>query len=142
MPPFVSGTLGLLELVNKIYVSLQEDVFEGIELHAKKDGSEAPCKILKILDSGDTKLYEVGWIRRDKSKAVVNTSVVKATDLVRRRAPVSRNTLKLLIRDATSHSTPWIIHEHLAKKYGIPMEPPNDIMVSTLLHISYFSCRL
>ncbi|CAM0945664.1 unnamed protein product [Alopecurus aequalis] len=122
------STLGSVELVNKIYASLQEDVFEGIELHAKKDGSEAPCKILKILDSGDTKLYEVGWIRPDKTKAVVNTSVVQATDLVRRRAPVSRNTLKLLIRDATSNSKPWIIHEHLAKKYGIPMEPPSDIM--------------
>lgn len=122
------STIGLIELVNKIYVSLQEDVFEGIELHAQKDGSEAPCKILKILDSGDTKLYEVGWIRQGKSKAVINTSVVKATDLIRRRAPVSRNILKLLIRDSTARSTPWIIHEHLAKKYGISMEPPNDIM--------------
>uniref|UniRef100_A0ACD5ZER4 Uncharacterized protein n=1 Tax=Avena sativa TaxID=4498 RepID=A0ACD5ZER4_AVESA len=122
------STLGLIELVNKIYVSLQEDVFEGIELHAQKDGSEAPCKILKILDSGDTKSYEVGWIRPGKSKDVINTSVVKATDLIRRRAPVSRNILRLLIRDSTSRSTPWIIHEHLAKKYGIPMDPPNDIM--------------
>ncbi|KAM0895186.1 hypothetical protein ACQ4PT_023998 [Festuca glaucescens] len=122
------STLGLIELVNKIYAALQEDVFEGIELHAKKDDAEAPCKILKILDSGDTKLYEVGWIRQGKSKTVINTSVVKATDLIRRRAPVSRNILKLLIRDSTSHSTLWIIHEHLAKKYGISMEPPNGIM--------------
>ncbi|XP_062219321.1 uncharacterized protein LOC133919087 [Phragmites australis] len=121
------STLGLHELVNKIYASLQEEVFEGIELHAKKDGSEARCKILKILDSGDTKMYEVGWICQGKT--VISTSVVKAADLIHRRAPVSRNTLKIFIRDATSQSTPWIIHENLAKKYGIPIEPPNDIML-------------
>jgi hypothetical protein len=129
MSNFVSGTIGLIELVNKIYVAVQEDVFEGMELHAKKDDAEAPCKILKIIESGDTKLYEVGWIRQGRTKTVINTSVVKATDLIRRRAPVSRNILKLLIRDSTSHSSPWILHEHLAKKYGISMEPPNDIMV-------------
>uniref|UniRef100_A0A0A9HDD6 DDT domain-containing protein n=1 Tax=Arundo donax TaxID=35708 RepID=A0A0A9HDD6_ARUDO len=121
------STLGLHDLVNKIYASLQEEVFEGIELHAKKDGSEAPCKILKILDSGGTKMYEVGWICQGKT--VISTSVIKAADLIHRRAPVSRNTLKFFIRDATSQSTPWIIHENLAKKYGIPVDPPNDIML-------------
>jgi hypothetical protein len=127
---FVSGTLGLNELVNKIYASLQEEVFEGVELHAKKDGSEAPCKILKILDSGDSKMYEVGWFGRGKT--VISTSVVKAPDLIQRRAPVSRNILRIFIRDATSQSTPWVIHEHLSKKYGIPNEPPENILVITL----------
>ncbi|KAL6634162.1 hypothetical protein ACP70R_026833 [Stipagrostis hirtigluma subsp. patula] len=120
------STLGLNELVNKIYASLQEVLFEGLELHAQKDGSEAPCKILKILDSGDAKMCEVGWMRYDKT--VMNTSIVKATDLIRRRAPVSRNTLKLFIGDVTSQSAPWIIDENLAKKYGIPIEPPTDMM--------------
>nr|CAB3450050.1 unnamed protein product [Digitaria exilis] len=41
------STLGLYELVNKIYASLLEEVSEGIELHANKDGSVIPCKILK-----------------------------------------------------------------------------------------------
>ena len=127
--PFVSGTLGLHELVNKIYASLLEEVFEGIELHAKKDGSVVPCKILKILDSDGTKMCEVGWLRQDKT--LINTSVVKAADLFYRRAPVSRNTLKLFIRDSTTQTIPWVIHENLAKKYGIPTDPPNDMMVST-----------
>ena len=127
--PFVSGTLGLHELVNKIYASLLEEVFEGIELHAKKDGSVVPCKILKILDSDGTKMCEVGWLRQDKT--LINTSVVKAADLFYRRAPVSRNTLKLFIRDSTTQTIPWVIHENLAKKYGIPTDPPSDIMVST-----------
>jgi len=129
MLPFVSGTLGLHELVNKIYASLLEEVFEGIELHAKKDGSVVPCKILKILDSDGTKMCEVGWLCRDKT--LINTSVVKAVDLFYRRSPVSRNTLKLFIRDSTTQTTPWVIHENLAKKYGIPTDPPSDIMVST-----------
>ncbi|NP_001130568.1 uncharacterized isoform X2 [Zea mays] len=118
--------LGLYELVDKIYASLLEEVFEGIELHANKDGNVAPCKILKILDSGGTKMCEVGWIR--KGKAITNTSVIKAADLFYRRAPVSRNTLKFFIRDATSQSNPWVIHENLAKKFGITIEPPDSVM--------------
>jgi hypothetical protein len=129
MLPFVSGTLGLYELINKIYANLLEEVFEGIELLAKKDGSVVPCKILKILDSDGTKTCEVGWLRRDKT--LINTSVVKAADLFYRRAPVSRNTLKIFIRDSTTQTTPWVIHENLAKKYGIPTDPPNNIMVRT-----------
>ncbi|CAN6238353.1 unnamed protein product [Urochloa humidicola] len=120
------STLGLHELVNKIYANLLEEVFEGIELHANKDGSVVPCKILKILDSDGTKTCEVGWFGRDKT--VINTSVVKASDLFYRRAPVSRNTLKVFIRDSTTQTTPWVIHENLAKKYGIPVDPPDNIM--------------
>ncbi|TVU29702.1 hypothetical protein EJB05_21281, partial [Eragrostis curvula] len=120
------STLGLNELVNKIYASLQEEIFEGTELYAKKDGSEEHCKILKTLDSGDSKMYEVGWFGRGKT--IISTSLVKAADLIQRRSPVSRKILKIFIRDATSHSTPWVIHEHLSKKYGIPNEPPKDIL--------------
>lgn len=132
---FISGPLGLYELVDKIYASLLEEVFEGIELHANKDGNVAPCKILKILDSGGTKMCEVGWIR--KGKAITNTSVIKAADLFYRRAPVSRNTLKFFIRDATSQSNPWVIHENLAKKFGITIEPPDSVMVSIPHFVSH-----
>ncbi|KAF0932163.1 hypothetical protein E2562_008694 [Oryza meyeriana var. granulata] len=120
------STLGLYDLVDKIYASLQEEVFEGLELHAKQDGLEAACKILKILKSGGTKMYEVGWLHRNKT--IISTSVIKGEDLIRRRPPVSRNTLKIFIRDATSQNSPWVIHENLAKRYGIPIEPPNDMM--------------
>ncbi|XP_006647375.1 DDT domain-containing protein DDB_G0282237-like [Oryza brachyantha] len=120
------STVGLYELVDKIYASLQEYVFEGLELHAKQDGLEAACKILKILESGGTKMYEVGWLLRDKT--IISISVIKGEDLIHRRPPVSRNTLKIFIRDATSQNNPWVIHENLAKRYGIPTEPPNDMM--------------
>uniref|UniRef100_A0A0D3F6E6 DDT domain-containing protein n=1 Tax=Oryza barthii TaxID=65489 RepID=A0A0D3F6E6_9ORYZ len=120
------STLGLYELVEKIYASLQEAVFEGLELYAKQDGLEAACRILKILGSDGTKMYEVGWLLRDKT--IISTSVIKGEDLIHRRPPVSRNTLKIFIRDATSQNAPWVIHENLAKRYGIPIEPPNDMM--------------
>uniref|UniRef100_A0A0D9VH33 DDT domain-containing protein n=1 Tax=Leersia perrieri TaxID=77586 RepID=A0A0D9VH33_9ORYZ len=120
------STVGLHELVEKIYGRLHEEVFEGLELHAKQDGLEASCRILKILGSGGTEMYEVGWLLRDKT--IISTSVIKGEDLIRRRPPVSRNTLRIFIRDATSQNTPWVIHENLAKRYGIPIEPPSDMM--------------
>ena len=125
---FASGTLSLTDLVNKIYVRLQEDLFEGLELHATKDGSEAACKILKIIGSGNTTSYEVGWIGQDN--AVISTSVLTANDLIRKKAPSGRNMLKLFIRESTSQNSPWIVHANLANKYGIPTEPPKDIMVT------------
>ncbi|TKW04497.1 hypothetical protein SEVIR_7G113400v4 [Setaria viridis] len=120
------STLSLTDLLEKVYCSLLLDFFEGQELHAKKDGSEAACKILKVIGSGSTKLYEVGWLGQEN--AVVNTSVVKADDLIRKKAPASRNILKMFIRDSTSKRSPWIVNADLARKYGIDTEPPEDIM--------------
>uniref|UniRef100_A0ACD5UWR5 Uncharacterized protein n=1 Tax=Avena sativa TaxID=4498 RepID=A0ACD5UWR5_AVESA len=128
------STLSLTDLVNIIYGRLQEDLFEGLELHAKKDGSEAACKILKVIGSGNTTSYEVGWIGEDN--AVISTSVLGADDLIRKKAPCGRNMLKLFIRESTSQNSPWIVHADLAKKYGIPTEPPKDMMVTI------FSCFL
>uniref|UniRef100_A0A0A9D0T1 DDT domain-containing protein n=1 Tax=Arundo donax TaxID=35708 RepID=A0A0A9D0T1_ARUDO len=120
------STLNLTDLVNKVYSNLLLGLYEGLELYAKKDGFEAACKILKVIGSGNTKLYEVGWIGQDN--AVINTSVVKADDLIRKKAPASRNTLKFFIRDSTSQNCPWILHVDLAKTYGIPTESPEDMM--------------
>ena len=129
---FTSGTLSFTDLIEKVYSSLQLDPFEGLELHAMKDGSEAACKILKVIGSGSTKLCEVGWLGQDN--AVVNTSLVKADDLICKKAPASRKTLKIFIRDSTSKRCPWIVNADLAKKYGIEIEPPEDIMVTILSH--------
>ncbi|OQU81625.1 hypothetical protein SORBI_3006G087800 [Sorghum bicolor] len=120
------STLSLTDLVDKVYSSLVLDLFEGLELHAKKDGSEAACKILKVISSDGTKSYEVGWI--GKGNEVIDTSVVKADDLIRKKAPTSRKALKFFIRESTSETSPWTLHADLAKKYGIPTEVPVDIM--------------
>lgn len=126
-----AGTLNLTDLVNKVYSSLVLDLFEGLELDAKKDGSEAACKILKVISSGGTKSYEVGWI--GKENEFISTSVVKADDLILKKAPASRNALKLFIRESTTKTSPWTLHADLAKKYGIPTEVPVDFMVIIFL---------
>ncbi|KAM3387143.1 hypothetical protein ACQJBY_010172 [Aegilops geniculata] len=120
------STLNLTDLVNKIYGSLQENLFEGLELHAKRDGLESACKILKVIGSGKTTSYEVGWIGQDN--AITSTSVLRADDLIRKKAPCGRNMLKIFIRESTSQNSPWIVHMDLAKKYGIPTEPPKDMI--------------
>lgn len=130
----------MTDLVNKVYSSLLLDLFEGLELHAKQDGSETACKILKVIGSGNTKLYEVGWIGQDN--AVISTSVLKADDLIRKKAPASRNTLKNFIRDSTSQNCPWILHANLAKKYRISTEPPGDMMVTVFFSFPLFSSVL
>lgn len=137
---FASGTLSLTDLVNKIYGSLQENLFEGLELHSTRDGSEAACKILKVIGSGNTTSYEVGWIGQDN--AITSTSVLRANDLIRKKAPCGRNMLKIFIRESTSQNSPWIVHMNLAKKYGIPIEPPKDMIVTIfpcfLYSLSYY----
>ncbi|KAI4962512.1 hypothetical protein ZWY2020_031033, partial [Hordeum vulgare] len=119
------STLNLTDLVNKIYGSLQENLFEGLELHSTRDGSEAACKILKVIGSGNTTSYEVGWIGQDN--AITSTSVLRADDLIQESA-CGRNMLKIFIRESTSQNFPWIVHMYLAKKYGIPTEPPKDMI--------------
>ncbi|XP_026659541.1 DDT domain-containing protein DDB_G0282237-like isoform X2 [Phoenix dactylifera] len=99
---------------------LQERMFEGLELHGRKEQSVCACKILKILDNGDTTLYKVGWV--DKARKVTDTSIVKAGELIRKKPPFSRNVLKAFIRESTSKSAPWVVHENLAKKHGISTE--------------------
>lgn len=127
-----SGTLSFTDLLEEVYSSLRLDLSEGLELRAKKDGSEATCKILEVIGSGSTKLYEVGWLGQDNE--VISTSVVKADDLIRKKAPATRNLLKMFIRNSTSKKSPWIVNADLAKKYGIDTEPPEDIMVTIFSH--------
>ncbi|XP_010912638.1 uncharacterized protein [Elaeis guineensis] len=119
------STLSLKDLVNEIYTKLQECLFEGLELHGRKEQSFCACKILKILDDGDTMQYKVGWV--DKDKKVTDTSIIKAEDLVRKKPPFSRNILKVFIRESTSKSAPWLVHEKLAKKHGISTELPGEL---------------
>ncbi|XP_073099470.1 uncharacterized protein [Elaeis guineensis] len=119
------STLSLKDLVNEVYTKLQECFFEGLELHGRKEQSVCACRILKILDDGDTTLYKVGWV--DKAKKVTDTSIVKADELIQKKPPFSRNVLKAFIRESTSKSAPWTVHENLAKKYGISTELPEEL---------------
>ncbi|KAG6499672.1 DDT domain-containing protein DDB_G0282237-like [Zingiber officinale] len=115
----------LTDLVNELYDKLQDSLFEGLELQGKKDDSVCSCKILKALYDGDTFQYKVDWI--DKEKKVFDSTIVKAEDLIHKRRPFSRRVLREFIKESTYQNFPWVVHEKLAKKYGIFTEPPEEL---------------
>lgn len=120
-----AGIANLTDLVNKLYDKLQDSLFEGLELQGKKDDSVCSCKILKVLDDGDTFQYKVGWI--DKDKKVFDSTIVKAEDLIHKRRPFSRRVLREFIKESTYQNFPWVVHEKLAKQYGTSTEPPEEL---------------
>lgn len=122
---FFAGTSTLNDLVNEMYYKLQESLFEGLELQGRKDDSVYSCKILKILDDGNTVQYQVGWF--DKDKKIIDSSIVKAEDLIHKKRPFSRRVLKEFIKESTYQTSPWVVHENVAKKHGIMTEPPEEL---------------
>ncbi|XP_058097720.1 uncharacterized protein LOC131242836 [Magnolia sinica] len=119
------STLRLKDLISTIFTRLQGHLLEGEELYGRKDQSVCPCRILKILEDADNTHYEVGWL--DKNKKVTGVSTVNALNLIRRKLPFSRNLLKSFIRESTSQSAPWVVHDNLARKHGILTEPPEGL---------------
>ncbi|XP_043713125.1 DDT domain-containing protein DDB_G0282237-like [Telopea speciosissima] len=118
--------LKLQDLVKSICTKLQDHFIEGLELYGRKDNSVQPCQILKVLDEDLEKVhYEVGWL--DKDKNVTGTSIANADDLIRKKLPFTRDVLKSFIRESTSRSFPWVVHDKLAKKHGVSTEPPEEL---------------
>ncbi|KAK8934849.1 hypothetical protein KSP39_PZI014378 [Platanthera zijinensis] len=112
-----NSTLNLKDLVSKIHMDLQKNLYKGLELHAKQGESVCVCKIIEIMKDREIIRYKVGWI--DKEKKVTDMSVVSAEDLVLKKAPFSKNILKAFIRQSTWRASPWLVNEKLAKKHGI-----------------------
>lgn len=112
-----NSTLNLKDLVSKIHMDLQKNLYKGLELHAKKGESVCVCKILEIMKDREITRYKVGWI--DKEKKVTDMSVVSEEDLILKKAPFSKNILKAFIRESTCKASPWLINEKLAEKHGI-----------------------
>ena len=120
------GTLKLKDLVDSVSAKLLDRLFKGAELFAKKGDCIHACKILDILeDKKHTIRYKVGWFERDKE--ITGTSVVDSKDLVRKKLPFSRGTLKSFIRESTSRSCPWVVYDNVAKKHGVSSEPPDEL---------------
>lgn len=122
-------TLRVKELVSKISNSIKDIYLVGEEVTGRKTDSLFPCKILKVIqeldDEDGTFKYEVGWL--DKNKKVTDTSIESAEALLRKKPLVTQDVLKSFIRESTSSSTPWIVHDELARKYRISTEPPEDL---------------
>ncbi|KAF8411903.1 hypothetical protein HHK36_004461 [Tetracentron sinense] len=128
----LAGNLRLKDLINTISEKLQERLPAGIELYGRKDKCACLCKILKVLDKDDGKiLYEVEWL--DKDKKVMGASVVTGNVLIRKKLPFSRDVLKSFIRESTTRSAPWMIHDNLARKHGVSTEPPEELRDKILI---------
>lgn len=117
--------LKLNDLVTMIADNLSETFMQGEELLGSLDNSYRPCKILKVLSSKGGASYKVGWL--NEKGEVTTTSVLDASKLTRKKFPFSRSLLKLFIKESTFQDTPWVIHDKLAKKYGITTKCPKEL---------------
>lgn len=118
--------LPLSDLIPKIKTDLQGRLVEGVELQGKKGGYVHPCKIMKVLEEKANKSrYEVAWLTNDGKTD--GTAVIGEEDLIRKKLPFGRQVLKSFIRESTCRSLPWVIHNNLASKYGIPTDPPEEL---------------
>lgn len=118
--------LTLKDLVNKIATKLQENVSEGTELYGKRNSRVYPCKIIKVIvEEADKTQYEVVWL--DNDKKITGNAVVNGEDLVRKKLPFTRDVLKSFIRESTYRSVPWVLHDKLARKHGISIDPPEEL---------------
>ncbi|EPS66367.1 hypothetical protein M569_08410, partial [Genlisea aurea] len=119
------STLNLKDLVNSIAEKLQGPLTEGAELYGKKNGRLHPCRIMRVLEDDHRTQYEIEWLNNDRRNS--GKAVVDGEDLTGKNLPFSKRLLKSFIRDSTSRNLPWVLHENLAKKHGIPTTPPENM---------------
>ncbi|KAG6658687.1 DDT domain-containing protein DDB_G0282237-like isoform X2 [Carya illinoinensis] len=118
--------LSLKDLADTIAEKLQKRLFVGAEVYGRKENGLFPCKILKVLEEVPERiLYEVAWL--DKNKKVMESSSVKGKDLLQRKLPFSRAVLKSFIRESTCRSSPWVLHDKLARHHGISTDLPEEL---------------
>ena len=97
-----AGMLHLKELVSTIAAKLQERLLEGTEIYGRKNNRIYPCK-------------------------VTENAVVSGEDLIKKKLPFSRDVLKAFIKESTCRSSPWVLHDKLALKYGISTILPEEL---------------
>ncbi|KAJ8769191.1 hypothetical protein K2173_000966 [Erythroxylum novogranatense] len=132
--------LSLKDLADTIAVKFQERLFVGAELYGRKSSNLCLCKILKIVVDDSTNLqYEVAWL--DKNKKITETAVLNRDDLSWKKIPFSRSILRSFIRESTYRSSPWVIHDKLAKEYGISIDPPQDLKDKVIIRDGLVVCN-
>ncbi|XP_062083725.1 uncharacterized protein LOC133790203 [Humulus lupulus] len=123
--------LSLRDLAQTLAAKLQDHVFEGAELYARKDDNEYLCRILKIVEEGDVVRYMVAWL--DRNKKVVENSTLDKKDLIQKKLPFSRDVWKSFIRESTYRNVPWVLHDKLAQKHGISTVIPEELRSKVFL---------
>ncbi|KAM5577940.1 hypothetical protein ABKV19_008323 [Rosa sericea] len=118
--------LPLKDLADMIAAKLNERLYVGAELYARKDAGTYSCKISNVLEDGTgTIKYEVAWL--DRNKKVTGTSIINGEDLVQKKPQFSRNFVKLFIRESTYRNAPWVLHDKLAQSHGISKSVPQNL---------------
>ncbi|XP_030504397.2 uncharacterized protein LOC115719475 [Cannabis sativa] len=119
--------LSMRELAQTLAAKLQDNVFVGAELYARKDNNnnEYLCRVLKIMEEGDAVRYRVAWL--DGDKKVVGNSTLDKKDLIQKKLPFTRDVWKSFIRESTYRNAPWVLHEKLAQKHGISTAIPEEL---------------
>lgn len=117
--------LSLKDLGDAIAQKLQGCLSEGSELYGRKTNHVYSCKIEKVVKDGEETRYEVSWL--DKYERLPENTVINEEDLIRCKLRFSRAFLRSFIRESTYRSIPWVLHEKLAKKHGIPTGPPDEL---------------
>lgn len=117
--------LSLKDLGDAVAQKLQGCLSEGSELYGRKNNHEYSCKIERVVKDGEQTRYEVAWL--DKYERLPENTTINEEDLVRCKQRFSRAFLRSFIRESTYRSIPWVLHEQLAKKHGIPTDPPDEL---------------
>ncbi|CAH9110855.1 unnamed protein product [Cuscuta europaea] len=117
--------LSLNDLVNAIAMKLQGRLCVGSNLYGMKNSCIYNCRILKVVEEDGKTQYEVEWT--DKYDDISESTYVNEEDLIRKKLPYIRGVLKVLIRESTHHSIPWVLHDRLADEHRIPTHPPAEL---------------
>lgn len=132
--------LSLKDLADTIATNLEERLYVGSEYYGRKDSGVHLCKILKVVKA-DNKItkYEVAWL--DKNKKTTENGLLDGENLVKKKLPFSRNILKSFIRQSTYRSFPWVLHEKLARKHDISIDPPQELRSKIFFQNGLVVCK-
>ncbi|KAK4353537.1 hypothetical protein RND71_025731 [Anisodus tanguticus] len=117
--------LSLKDLGDAVAQKLQGCLLEGSEVYGRKNNHVYSCKIERVVKDGEKTHYEVAWL--DKYERLPENTAINEEDLIRCKVRFSRAFLRSFIRESTYRSIPWVLHEKLAKKHGIPTDPPDEL---------------
>ncbi|KAK6125550.1 hypothetical protein DH2020_040713 [Rehmannia glutinosa] len=131
--------LNLKDLVNSIAAKFEGPFSEGSELYGKKDGRLHLCKIIKVVEDSHKTQYEIEWLGGDQKMS--GKALLNGDDLTGKNLPFSKRVLKSFIKDSTYRSLPWVLHDNLAKKHGIPTSPPEELKFKYSLQNGLIVCN-
>ncbi|KAJ7544384.1 hypothetical protein O6H91_09G076500 [Diphasiastrum complanatum] len=138
------SVLGIHELVDKIYKAFKERYVVGEIVAGIHGDAVLQCKIMKVFELNDQSEndgsceYEVCWLNGSGKK--VEVSRESSENLSRRRYLLTKGLLKSFIRESAfaglARNSPWLVHDKLARKLKLHMEPSEELRQALLIQSS------